>query len=229
MTAQTPGVAVWEPLASLYEDWFETVQGAFVAARELEALARALPSGQPGRAVEVGAGTGFIARALCARGWRIDAVEPSGAMREAGSTRSAGLSIVWHGASAEALPFPTGTFDLAVFFTSLEFVHDPGRALAEALRVLRPGGSLLAGILDARSPWVALYRHLADRGAPPWNVARFFVPADLEQLVGHVAECCERAIFMAPDAAPPYVEADAAGLRAGNQGSIAILRWSKPS
>lgn len=229
MIAPPPGVQVWEPLAAAYEGWFETEVGAFVAARELDALARVLPPGPPGRAIEIGAGTGFVARALCGRGWRVEAVEPSAAMRNEGLARSRGLSITWRDATAETLPFADGAFDLAIFFTSLEFVEDAPAALAEALRVVRPGGWLIAGTLDARSPWTALYRHLAGQGNPPWSAARFFAPADLEAFVGHAAEACESAVFMAPDAIAPFAEADAAGVRAGNRGSLAILRWRKPS
>ena len=228
-TAGGDGVGTWEFIAADYEDWFETPLGAFVAARELEALRRALPDGPPGRAVEIGAGTGFVARALHGWGWQVTAVEPSAAMRREGTRRTADAAIEWHDAAAESLPFADGSFDLALFFTALEFVEDPARALFEAMRVVKPGGHLLAGILDARSPWTALYRHLADHDTPPWNAARFYVPADVELLAGHPSETCESAVFLAPDGEPPYEEADAAGVRAGNHGSVAILRWRKTS
>jgi ubiquinone/menaquinone biosynthesis C-methylase UbiE len=220
---------VWEPLAASYEGWFETPLGAFVAGRELETLRRALPDGAPGRALEIGAGTGFVARAMCGWGWKVTAVEPSEAMRREGMRHTADMTIDWRDAAAESLPFADNSFDLALFFTALEFVEDPAPALSEAMRVVRPGGRLVAGILDARSPWTALYRHLADHGTPPWHAARFYAPADVELLVGHPAETCESAVFVAPDGTPPYEEADAAGVRAGNHGSLAILRWRKPS
>jgi ubiquinone/menaquinone biosynthesis C-methylase UbiE len=229
MNLPPAGVQVWEPLAAGYEAWFETAQGAFVAARQLETLARSLPPGPPGRALDIGAGTGFASRALAQWGWRVDAVEPCAAMRAEGAARTGGPTIAWHDALAEALPFPDGTFDLALFFAVLEFVEDPARALAEARRVVRPGGCLIAAILDARSPWAALYRHLADDGEAPWTAARFFAPAGVERLVGGPAEACESAVFMAPGAQPPFGEADAAGVRAGNRASLAILRWRKSS
>lgn len=229
MTNQPAGIRVWEPLAADYEGWFETPLGAFIAGREMETLQRALPDGAPGHAIELGAGTGFVARALRDWGWQVTAVEPSEAMRLEGMRQTAGMAIDWAAAAAESMPFADNSYDLALFFTALEFVKDPARALFEAMRVVRPGGHLLAGILDARSPWTALYRHLADHGTPPWHAARFYSPADVELLVGHPAETCESAVFMAPDGPPSYEEADAAGVRAGNHGSLAILRWRKPS
>ena len=44
---------------------------------------------------------------------------------------------------AEALPFQTGRFDTVVCTFTLCSVQDPARALAEAKRVLKPGGRLV--------------------------------------------------------------------------------------
>jgi SAM-dependent methyltransferase len=45
-------------------------------------------------------------------------------------------------ADVGALPFPDGDFDLVVSFTGLHCFPDPQRAVAELVRVLRPGGVL---------------------------------------------------------------------------------------
>ena len=49
-------------------------------------------------------------------------------------------------ADARALPFADGAFDIVVFDSTLSHVPEPERALAEAARVVRPGGSL--GVFD---------------------------------------------------------------------------------
>jgi len=54
---------------------------------------------------------------------------------------------------AEALPFPDASFDRYVSAGSIEYWPDPARAIAEAHRVLRPGGiALVAGPLRPRHP-----------------------------------------------------------------------------
>ena len=61
---------------------------------------------------------------------------------------------------AEALPFATDSCDRYVSTGSIEYWPDPQRAIAEAYRVLRPGGiALLAGPLRRRHP---LARALSD-------------------------------------------------------------------
>jgi ubiquinone/menaquinone biosynthesis C-methylase UbiE len=59
-------------------------------------------------------------------------------------------------ASADALPFATGAFDLGLASRLLERVPDPAAALRELARVIRPGGRLVVATPDADHPlWAA--------------------------------------------------------------------------
>jgi ubiquinone/menaquinone biosynthesis C-methylase UbiE len=70
-------------------------------------------------------------------------------------------------ASAEALPFEDSSFDTAVFTLVLCTVPDPGRALVEAARVLKPGGRLLfVEHVRAEEPRLARWQ---DRLETPWR------------------------------------------------------------
>jgi ubiquinone/menaquinone biosynthesis C-methylase UbiE len=70
-------------------------------------------------------------------------------------------------ASAEALPFEDSSFDTAVFTLVLCTVPNPERALAEAARVLKPGGRLLfVEHVRAEAPSLARWQ---DRLETPWR------------------------------------------------------------
>ena len=90
------------------------------------------------------------------------------------------------------------------------------------------GGALAAGfllgVLEALSPWAALYRRLGEKGVLPWAQARFLAREDLKALLGP-PEAEGEAVFLAPEAHPPYEEADLAGRRAGNRPALYLGRW----
>ncbi|MDP6620356.1 MAG: class I SAM-dependent methyltransferase, partial [Nitrospinota bacterium] len=69
-------------------------------------------------------------------------------------------------ASAEHLPFPDETFDVAFSFKVLSHVPDLGRALSEMTRVVRPGGWVIFDLYNRMS-----FRALAKRLGRPGRIA----------------------------------------------------------
>jgi SAM-dependent methyltransferase len=113
-------------------------------------------------AVDVGAGTGKLTRALAARGLEVAAVEPSDGMRE---TLEAELPAVRALAgSGERLPLGDGSVDLVTYAQAWHWVEGPA-ALAEAARVLRPGGRLACvwNLRDDESGWMRELALLIER------------------------------------------------------------------
>lgn len=107
-------------------------------------LRRRLLASLEGDVVEIGAGTGLNLPHY-ERATRLVAVEPDASMakRLRGRIPDAKPTVDVVTASAESLPFADETFDVAVCTFVLCSVRDPGAALAEIRRVLRPGGSLV--------------------------------------------------------------------------------------
>jgi len=93
---------------------------------------------------DLGCGGGQVAEILAPCVARVIAVDDSAAMLQAARRRLRGLDTVeLRRGRLEALPIDDGTLDAAACVLVLHHVPDPGRALAEAARVLRPGGRLL--------------------------------------------------------------------------------------
>ena len=105
---------------------------------------------QPGdRVLDVACGTGALTRAVMSRtgsGSGIAGVDAGAGMLEV--ARRLAPDPDFRQATAEALPFPDGSFDALVSQFGLMFFGDRSRALREALRVLVPGGRLAVAVWD---------------------------------------------------------------------------------
>jgi SAM-dependent methyltransferase len=105
----------------------------------------ALPPGPPGELLDVGSGSGAMLLALEGAGWRGHGIElDEGAVRAA---NEAGLDRVQAGDLLDA-GYESGSFDVVRFSHSLEHMRSPRAELAEARRILRPGGRLAIAVPD---------------------------------------------------------------------------------
>lgn len=118
---------------------------------------------QPGSAVlDVGCGTGsqlLIAANRTGPTGLLKGVEPSPEMLARARDKLAplsarGIEVGLTQGSADALPFPDGSFDAVLCTMVLHHLPPATRlgALAEMQRVLRPGGSIVIADLETRSP-----------------------------------------------------------------------------
>ncbi|REK84642.1 class I SAM-dependent methyltransferase [Streptomyces inhibens] len=117
--------------------------------------------------VDLGAGTGKLARALRVPGREVVAVEPSVGMREQFSQVLPDVRVLE--GTGESIPLPDSSVDTLVCAQAWHWV-DPERAVPEAARVLRSGGrlGLVWNCRDVSVPWVAeLDRILRDCAAAP--------------------------------------------------------------
>lgn len=99
-----------------------------------------------GEVLELGIGGGLNLRFYDpSRVRSVVGVDPSEALRQRAlaAPRPEGLRVEVHEGIAEALPLETGSFDCVVCTFTLCSVQSPETALAEARRVLRPGGRFL--------------------------------------------------------------------------------------
>ena len=151
--------AHWDRRAAQFDDDFgHSIKTAAERAAWDRILDLVLPPG-PLHALDVGCGTGFLSLELAARGHRVVGVDLAPAMLEAAGRKAAvqGLAARFETADAEQLPYPDKSFDLVISRHVLWTLPHPEAAIADWLRVLRPGGRL--AIIDG-----AQYN---DASAPP--------------------------------------------------------------
>ena len=151
-----------------------------------------LAQAKPGqRALDVGCGPGALTALLVERLGTdaVSAVDPSAPFVTAARDRFPGVDV--RSGTAEQLPYPDDSFDVAVAQLVVHFMADPVAGLREMARVTRPGGLVAACVWDhaggggpLASFWLAV--HDLDpqaRGESGLAGAR----------AGHLTELCEAA------------------------------------
>jgi ubiquinone/menaquinone biosynthesis C-methylase UbiE len=134
----------------------------------LREMRRGLLAGARGRTIDIGAGTGANLDLWPEPVTELVVAEPDPHMlKKLRAKVGAGEGVEIVQAPAQRLPFAEGSFDTAVFTLVLCTVPDPGAALAETARILRPGGKLLF-IEHVRAQDEGLARW-QDRLEKPWR------------------------------------------------------------
>ncbi|GGK43914.1 class I SAM-dependent methyltransferase [Salinarimonas ramus] len=141
--------ALWEENA---ETWTRLVRAGHDRYRDVlntPAFLALLPPVTGLVGLDIGCGEGANTRAVAGLGARMTGIDiaPTFVRHAREAEAAAPLGIAYEVADAAALPFADGAFDFATAFMSLMDVPDQQGALAEARRVLRPGGFLQFSIL----------------------------------------------------------------------------------
>jgi ubiquinone/menaquinone biosynthesis C-methylase UbiE/biotin operon repressor len=134
--------------------FFDEMAGRFgreyVPGRSWKGLAEALLKLMPPMVIaDLGAGEGTFSLLLAERAKQVIAVDNSEKMVEYGASlaeRQGVKTVEFRLGDLEAVPIEDGRVDLAFFSQSLHHALHPERAIAEARRILKPGGRI--AVLD---------------------------------------------------------------------------------
>lgn len=210
-----PRVEPFETHPDRYDHWFTRHEPVYQS--ELRALETFVDPSAYG--IAIGVGSGQFAEPLDIE----VGVDPSREMLRRATERGIeGIRGV-----AEHLPVRGNRFEVALSVTAICFVDDIEATLREAMRVLRPGGSVVLGYIDRESDLGRVYEE--NKAQNPFYRDATFVSTDelvdvLEGL-GYEEIDMTQTVFQVPDA----VE-DIEPVRPGyGEGSFVALTASKPS
>lgn len=129
------GRARWALDAPLWGCWRNTESALGLLPERMDGMA----------AVELGCGTGYVSAWMARRGAQVTGVDVSAEQLATARALDAehGLAITFLEANAEATGLPDAAFDFAISEYGASIWCPPAAWLAEAWRLLRPGGALV--------------------------------------------------------------------------------------
>lgn len=184
--------------------WPDSVAGQmeryYSPGRTWEATARGLLGlVHLGDVLDAGSGDGAMAELLAPRARSITCLDRSEKVLAAARNRLRHLpNVALVPGDLHALPFPGDRFDQVLLFHVLVYAEDPARVVAEAARVLRPGGDLVVTTLAAHDhrDTTAAYGHV-HAGSSPQKLQGWLAAAGL------TVERCE---ISSREKRPPHFE-----------------------
>lgn len=215
--------------------------GPVIFAPHADDLAARITDGlRAGRLLELACGTGVLTRRLDARlapAVRITATDLNDAMLAHAKARlPASPRLEWQLADASTLPFPDASFDAVACQFGIMFVPDKLAALAEARRVLRPGGTLHFSVWGpmGANPFARISHEVVGRffgGEPPTFYEVPFGYHDQAVIRAHLAQAGfagATATRLALEVRAPSAQRFARGLVEGNPIAHAIREAGLP-
>ncbi|RDD62402.1 ArsR/SmtB family transcription factor [Ferruginivarius sediminum] len=204
--------AQWDEIRKLYVDDAEVEA----------ALRRLVPEDGLGELLDIGTGTGRMIEVFADRYTRAVGIDSSREMLGVARTRLDRFGVRnWQVRQADmyALPLPSASFDTVTVHMVLHYAEQPERVIAEASRVLRPGGRLV--IIDFAPHHSEVLRHehahrrlgFSDDEVDRWFRAAGLAPSSTVRLPGRSLTVClwcgRRAANDAAAAAPSQTERSA--------------------
>lgn len=142
----------YELVVRNYGQTFETLAGEHYAKRKMAIFQQALPS--PSSSVElleVGCADGIFTRRFAALGYRVVALDFAGTQLQRAVAGNPQQQFVQ--ADGQSLPFKDASFDAIVSMCTLRYFTNPDQAMAEFVRCLKPGGSLVVDVPNRYCPF----------------------------------------------------------------------------
>ncbi len=166
--------------AKAYDTWFKKSRNRFAANLETSLMLNLINPNRGETILDIGCGTGFSLIPFLDKGLQVTGLDPSPYMIDLAEKKVKNRVDFYRG-FAEDLPFDDNSFNYASFFTTLEFVENPRKAIEEACRVAKD--LVFIGVLN-RFAIKAIQRRIKGMsGKTIYNKARFFSVWEIKSLL----------------------------------------------
>ncbi len=166
--------------ALAYEKWLEKPNTRQALQLELQLMRDMLKPTAGDSLVDIGCGTGVCMETFLELGLKVTGLDASTYALDIALDKT-GHQVDYYKGFAEDLPFDDNSFNHACLFTTLEFVDDPQKALAEAFRVAND--RVFIGVLNRYALKGVERRVKGIFNASIYNRARFFSVWELKHMI----------------------------------------------
>ncbi|CAM3611011.1 class I SAM-dependent methyltransferase [Erysipelothrix urinaevulpis] len=171
---------IFDQSSNEYDEWLTTHLGNHIHTLELETLFKSITINPGQTFLEIGVGTGNIAKELLNAGAHVTGIDVSKNMLDVAKQKFKHNEIELHHMNADKLLFSDSNFDSTIAFTSLEFMDDLIATIQEMKRVTKKDGQIIVGFLNQGSRWVNMYESEAMKGSV-YDYATFYTKDELEK------------------------------------------------
>jgi ubiquinone/menaquinone biosynthesis C-methylase UbiE len=196
-----PFVTDFLDTVTAYTDWSAVYDGPNALIDAEEVVLREMLGGiPPGKALDVGCGTGRVTEILVSLGHEVTGIDPTPAMLEAAKAKSIRATFV--DGDVSAMSAADESVDLVTCSLALTHVEDLGSAMMEMARVVRPGGVVVLSdvhpIAVATGAHAGFRREDGSRGTARNHVHWHSVYIEAFIAAGLVIERCEEPLVGEP-------------------------------
>lgn len=176
----------FDDIADKYDSWFATPLGAAVDRWEKEVTWSLAKPKQGEKVLDIGTGTANYLVDLAEMGLDCTGLDIGFHMlfRARAKSLARRLNLKLVAADGDHLPFPDDCFDLVLSITAFEFFPDPARSVQEMIRVCKPGGRIVVGVLNRWSVWAARRRLVSWFRETIFSECRFYSYPMMKALFG---------------------------------------------
>jgi ubiquinone/menaquinone biosynthesis C-methylase UbiE len=136
--------------ADTYDDFYTSAYGEAVDRAEKRVIQKYITRLEPAKVLELGCGTGHWTQWFASFGFEVVGLDIAEKMLD--KARQRGLdNATFISGDMMKLPFADHSFEHVFSVAAFSFTTNPRKALLEAIRVLKPGGKLIAAVLNQDS------------------------------------------------------------------------------